>query len=107
MGSSLRKPVEVNNWESLTSEAARLEKSGTTLLGKARVGVNGLESRMRAVKSQSLIIRMMLLHEQGQDETRQIWITTWWDSMDTIFTEFQVYRNNSLSSINELEERLL
>ena len=107
MGSSFRKPVAVNNWKSLTVEAARLEKSGNDLLGKARVGVSGLESRMRSVKSQSLMLCSMLVHQKGQDETRQIWIHTWWDSMENIFNEFHAYRHTSLSPIKELEERLL
>lgn len=105
MGSSFRKPVAVNNWKSLTVEAARLEKSGNDLLGKARVGVSGLESRMRSVKSQSLMLCSMLVHQKGHDETRQIWIHTWWDSMESIFTEFQISQRHTLDRV--LEEPLL
>jgi hypothetical protein len=107
MGSSLRKPVAVNNWESLIEEALRLRTSGLQLLTKARESADGLEYRMRAVKSQSLMIRLMLLNQAQHNETRQTWTHTWWDSMESLFTEFQAYHRHTLDPINELEERLL
>ena len=109
MGASLRKPVAVNNWESLTSEANRLYASCADLVKKAQGGasIRSLYERIRVIKSQTLMIRVMLLHQARHDESRQAWIHTWWDSMDTLFTEFKEFRNHSLAPINELEERLL
>lgn len=107
MGGSMRKPVAVNNWESLTSEATRLQNSASDLLLKARINTSGLKSRMNIVKTQTIIIHRMLLNHSRQSESHQTWIHTWWNSMDSIFTEFQSYQKQSLTSINELEERLL
>lgn len=109
MGASLRKPVAVNNWESLTSEANRLHASCAELVKKAEGGasIRSLYERIRVIKSQTLMIRLMLLHQGRHDESRQAWIHTWWDSMEELFTEFQTYRTHSLTPISELEERLL
>ena len=105
MGLSLRKPVAVNNWQSLTEEAQRLQSSGTDLLNKAKMGLTSLDSRMRIVKSQTLMIRLMLLNQAQNSETRQALIHTWWDSMESIFSEFQIYQRHTLDRV--LEEPLL
>lgn len=109
MGASLRKPVAVNNWESLASEAKRLQVSATELLRKAKgeTAIYSLEDRLRIIKSQALMIRLMLLNQSKENESRQAWINTWWDSMDTLFSEFQAIYAHTLTPISELEERLL
>jgi hypothetical protein len=109
MGSALRKPVAVNNWESLTSEAKRLQASATDLIRKAHgeTMIRSLEDRLRIIKSQTLMIRLMLVSQSKENESRQEWINTWWDSMDNLFAEFQTIRSHALTPISELEERLL
>ena len=107
MGSSLRKPVAVNNWESLSSEAIRLENSAKDIVYKAKLGTSGLKSRMSIVKSQSLMIRLMLFTQVKNIESRKEFCHDWWNRMDSLFTEFQIYLTQSLITIHELEEPLL
>ena len=107
MGCTFRKPVLVDSWESLVSEATRLQYSGSYLLAKVRIGVKGLDTRMRTLKSQVEIIHLMLLYRGKEDETRKIFIDTWWDSMNSIFIDFSRYQKEILGTIHELEESIV
>ena len=107
MGCTFRKPVLVDSWESLVSEATRLQFSGDYLLAKARIGVKGLDTRMRTLKSQTEVIHLMLLYRAKEDETRKGWIHTWWNSMNSIFVDFIRYQKEILGTIHELEESIV
>lgn len=102
MGSSLRKPVAVNTLESLEEEANRLEESAGRILIHARhKGVTKLDDQMRAIKSQSLIIKLCLTKFQKA----HTFIEAWWERMEQIFDAFQSLRELTLLTV--LEESLL
>jgi len=107
MGCTFQKPVLVDSWESLVAEAERLQFSGDYLLAKVRIGVKGLDTRMRTLKSQAEVIHLMLLYRAKEDETRKGWIDTWWNSMNSIFIDFTRYQKEILETLHEFDEKIV
>ena len=107
MGCTFQKPVLVDSWESLVTEATRLQYSGSYLVAKVRISAKGLDTRMRTLKSQAEVIHLMLLYRAKEDETRKGWIDTWWNSMNSIFIDFTRYQKEILETLHEFDEKIV
>ena len=108
MGAALRKaiqpPVALDNWESLESEAMRLERSLRAAVKEERTRTR---QTLGSIHSQAQTIRGALEICAKGDPVKVHWTVQWTERIQELQATLRAYQQISLTPIQELEERFL